>query len=1096
MLPASNSSSRQPSRSPDNGPLPQDKPQTIPDQIPSKKKKGRNASGREAGTAKYAAREVKDVEPSFPTQQDDLFSQTQSPVPPPNNPVVSPVLKALGAAQDNDPVRRTDAWAQEVPFGKSPPVDHIDGAVIGESPPELSGRVERGFSHASPSASPRPTKTRPLSFGNGFMNATSSRNPSTDRQRHSLSAQYQNQPPPPHLPQPHFYSAPDIDIPMYPGQNVRSASEGTYSFSAFDNLPYSSPKMKMGGKVLLVGSDGRLDVLSLEKERTRLIGRIDGLNGRVIEAKLSSGAPRADPFASSRPHVVITLHGPVVQKDDNGGSSPGSDQNEMLPGIPMSKASEKQHKLEESSQFQTRVEVYSLQTQEHITTLFSSKPVSSLDAFSGLSLLAPPPVGNLRTYVDGNNVIIASGTSGEVFIFGVSFEFGAYQCFAKTWTSVQSRGTRRLSSSSNSTDQDNSQADSSHGPRFPDTPMVSVAGRWLAVVPPPSSSSRVSLHGAVPTFPMQKKPLGLDTHSPPSPPPVTCVVDSGEGESLLNKVARGVTQELFKSARWIGDQGLQTWNNYWNKDQQATHAPQRRSHPVDPQQGYQFFPPTHAQETAFTTHDEPDLVSIIDLKTIGEYKDAKTSILTPFATFQPPNGCSFLSFAPTGLLLLTASINGDVQYVWDLMQIRHCRAAAFISDDPASAGLTRNPSAVHVRQVARYSRLTTSSIVDVTWTAPTGDRFAIITRKGTVHVFDLPRSAFHWPPLRRIPHIPTNASGETERPVKEEFPEEVPSGNRFSAAMKLVGGKTQPILSAVRGRAPSVSSPFTAVGGFAISSATGAGGKVVAAGLSKSVGAAAGTVNTLRHVGENRLHISEFNKDPSPARVAWFGNRDQPLLGLVESDSFRMYKVLHSTTARKNYKQRQSVIGSKTVELRLPPQLQNPSGPAQVGFINKDLNITGFWTSPPSARNTAATSKLKSQPLSQAEIETNPPYQPFHTDRRVNLCVYTSESDDDLPDDKWVFGNDIRTTTLHFGQANYSDDDYDQDDDRAASGERASGTRMENLISVGNATGDVEHVVITTRRKRKQATTAPKGGDDDGFFEDDCEVLDFARDRV
>lgn len=1014
-----------------------------------------------------------------------------------NNPVVSPVLKALGATQDNDPVHRTDAWAQAIPFGKSPPACPIDSDGVGESPPEISAKVERGFSHASPSASPLPRKSRPLSYGNGYMNATSSRNPSTDtQQRHSFGAQYQNQPPPPHLPQPHFYSAPDIDIPMLSGQNARSASEGTYTFSAFDNLPCSSTKMKMGGKVLLAGSDGRLEVLSIEKERARLIGRIDGLNGRIIEAKLVGWTSRVDPFSHSRPHVAITLHGPVVQKDDGGGSSTGSDRNEMLPGIPsVSKASDKQQKNQDSSQFQTRVEVYSLKTQEHISTLFSSKPVSSLDVFSGLSLLAPPPVGNLRTYVDGNNVILASGTSGEVFIFGVSSAFGAYQCFAKTWTSVQSRTSRRYSNSSSSTDPDTSQPDSSHGPKFPDNPIVSVAGRWLAVVPPPPSS-RVSLHGAVPTFPTQKKPLGLDTHSPPSPPPVTCVVDSGEGESLLNKVARGVTQELFKGARWIGDQGLQTWNNYWNKDQQTAHAPPRRPHPMDAQQGYHIFPPTHAQETAFVTHTEPDLVSIIDLKMLEENRDAKTSLLNPLATFQPPNGCSFLSFAPTGLLLLTASANGDVQHVWDLMQIRHCRAAAFISDDPASAGPVCNPSAVHVRQVARYSRLTTSSIVDITWTSPTGDHFAIITRKGTVHVFDLPRSAFYWPPLRRIPHLPTNANAETEHSSKEEFPEDAPTGNRFSAAMKLVGGKTQPILSAVRGRAPSVSSTFSGVGGFGISSATGVGGKAVAAGLSKSVGAATGTVNTLRHVGENRLHISGFSKDPSPARVTWFGSKDHPLLGLVESDFLRMYKISQSVTARKNYKQRQSVVGSKTVELRLPPHLQNPSGPAQVGIINKELNVTGFWSPPPSIKNPTGASKLKSQPLSQAEIETNPPYQPFHTDRRVNLCVYTSEQDDDLSGDKWVFGNDIRTTALHLGQAAYNDDDDDREDERAASGERTSGGEMENHISLGNASGDVEHVVITTRRKKKQATTSPNPGDDDGFFEDDCEVLDFARDRV
>jgi hypothetical protein len=39
---------------------------------------------------------------------------------------------------------------------------------------------------------------------------------------------------------------------------------------------------------------------------------------------------------------------------------------------------------------------------------------------------------------------------------------------------------------------------------------------------------------------------------------------------------------------------------------------------------------------------------------------------------------------------------------------------------------------------------------------------------------------------------------------------------------------------------------------------------------------------------------------------------------------------------------------------------------------------------------------------------------------------------------------------------------------------------------------EVEQVIVTTRRRRRG-----KGeGEEEGFFEDDCEVLDFAEDRV
>lgn len=40
---------------------------------------------------------------------------------------------------------------------------------------------------------------------------------------------------------------------------------------------------------------------------------------------------------------------------------------------------------------------------------------------------------------------------------------------------------------------------------------------------------------------------------------------------------------------------------------------------------------------------------------------------------------------------------------------------------------------------------------------------------------------------------------------------------------------------------------------------------------------------------------------------------------------------------------------------------------------------------------------------------------------------------------------------------------------------------------------EVEQVIVTTRRRRRRG----KGeGEEEGFFEDDCEVLDFAEDRV
>lgn len=58
------------------------------------------------------------------------------------------------------------------------------------------------------------------------------------------------------------------------------------------------------------------------------------------------------------------------------------------------------------------------------------------------------------------------------------------------------------------------------------------------------------------------------------------------------------------------------------------------------------------------------------------------------------------------------------------------------------------------------------------------------------------------------------------------------------------------------------------------------------------------------------------------------------------------------------------------------------------------------------------------------------------------------------------------------------------------------GTPLENLVSVE---GDVDHgqqLVMTTRRKRTKEQAAGEGMEGADFFEDDCEVVDFAEDRV
>jgi hypothetical protein len=160
--------------------------------------------------------------------------------------------------------------------------------------------------------------------------------------------------------------------------------------------------------------------------------------------------------------------------------------------------------------------------------------------------------------------------------------------------------------------------------------------------------------------------------------------------------------------------------------------------------------------------------------------------------------------------------------------------------------------------------------------------------------------------------------------------------------------------------------------------------------------------------------------------------------------------------------------------------------------------------------------------IPQAEIESSAPYQPFHTDRRVTICEYSqgaaaqvetvtmlmanSSMDDKTLSKKkkksassappqeacaapetslWAFGQDIAVVRRDPGLAVDSSQDIGGADDHRA----LPASAIERVMQYDNQ----EQIVVTTRRRRGARQSDP---DEDGFFEDDCEVLDFADQRV
>jgi WD40 repeat protein len=1048
---------------------------------------------------------------SPPTHGSSIIGQIPYSFPRSQRNALPPFLDPLGPTEkvsDRDVSDRPDVWPQSAPYRKSPPAGpvHDTSANNGSTTDQ---QIKGGFTTKSPPVSPPQRNVRPVSYGSTVRPVSARKSSNDIGHRHTASA-YASSPPLPHLPQPHFYRAPDIDLGL--GSRFREPSvDPAASFVGFGHLPCGIINAWTSRtKLMLLGSESRLDILTVNKKTASPIGALKQLAGQVIDAAFLTWESGKDPFHHLRPLVVVTIHGPKVTEDQTADQddSDALEHSDILPAIhaPSMAANEV------NDEFQTRVEVYSLVDRKRVATLFKARPVPMQPSIRGYPRSPPPPTGDLRLDVGGNFVTVSSGTSGEVWAFGV--QSSNFRCLGKFWTTVQAYEVRRSSSSGGYLDRDISPADLEASRRPSEHPIVALSSRWLAICPA-GRVSRPTLAGSIPPSLAAARVPGLDSYTAPPRPSETCILDSPDAPSLLNRVARGVAQEVVKGARWLGDQSLQTWNNYWRKDQhpQSPQTSPYNQPGYSPDQHPNFFPPTHAQETRSAS--EPELVSIIDLKRLQDGPSKKgIDPLAPLATFQPPGGCSFVSFAPNGLNLLTASRKGDVQYVWDLMQVKNCRAAAFIttqSDAPQSVSPEVSP---RVRQVAKFPRLTSSSVVDVAWSPPVGDRLAVITRNGTVHIFDLPSSAFQWPPLRRGPRTgPVSApASPAVNPQREEIGT---AGGVLASAMRLAG-KTQPMLANLRGRAPSVGGGVSGISTNSIGFASVAGvrsGKAVAAGLSQSLEAAAGTVNTLRHAGDSRVHLSNMAKDPARARVVW----GQASVLIVDGMAISTYRVRRAQATGKGRQKVTVVDANSATSTKLPKlaELASISTEKQRGQSEgleerMDGTVSCYWTSRPTAPKLLLED---SHPLSRAEIETNAPYQPFHSDRRVNLFVHSSGialSESQIPTasvifhgaytpltpEKWVFGNELPATKLNLRSSTYDTFDECGEGDPAAQIYRQTTTEGD---------GENEQIVSTTKPrkgKRGNASASMLGGNggledaEELDFEDDVEFLDYATDRV
>ncbi|KAL2022342.1 hypothetical protein VTK56DRAFT_5740 [Thermocarpiscus australiensis] len=1066
-----------------------------------------------------------------------------------DNPVASPLLDAVSStshATGSSPSTRE--WARGISLGMGGSPGNLI-SLVGESPPTMPSSYEdtrglrSGWSsprHAlgyhPPSLSPPNAGRRPLSLQmDGHYSppdvhlplaTAATRRSST----HSNYAQVRvpSNPPLPHQPQPHFYGASPIDIEPQSQSGMKAGEKGHYF--GFDTLSsHNAAHVPGRDNVVLAGYEGGLEVFSVSNRGVEIAASLKGLRGGVYHAKI---LPWTTASSDLYPLVAVVIHGPVIPLPipevnvEGDYDAVSADRSEAMISVgpdPAVKSIGNRTAPGFVDSYQTTVEVYSLKTGRQVSVLLEAPKMPLMSPITSPSFQAPRPSGAFHIHADGGNVVVSSGITGECWVYreaAASSEHPFhFRCHGKLWTTLQQPLNGEVA-------QDPERGRTPVPPRpRPQIAILSVSGRWIAYCPA-APSSQIAFRASVPV-PAYGRAPGLSSVTPPQLPPTNADVDLPLSESVMNKIMRDATQELIQGAKWFGKQGLQAWNNYWNPQSNQ----QSRSPPFRPQSWGAVdsgrleasqFPPTHGS-VAQPVPKEPGVVSILDVESLGSSANPH-----PIATFATPHGCSFLSFSPSGLSLFSASSKGDVQTIWDLMRIHYTKSSSLQATGTPS-------SSPRVRQVAQFSRMTVARIVDVAWTRPNGERAAMVTERGTVHVLDLPPSAFTWPPPRRRRTQEAKSSAA-----------DAPSSavSIASHALSSVREAARPLINRQR-RSNSNAQPLT---GSGIGEYATHGGKVIAATIGHSLGKTGNAISQLRHTGENRVSLPSSSVTPGSSCVAWVtGKRYHTLFalggGLVRTFSTKSRRTSSGVDKRaprlSRYKDFQVPLLPNDILSPVVKSIIDPEEYLDLAERDADAGDSTMVLNQARVRARSNDQSAESS-IPQVEIESSAPYQPFHTDRRVALYELASPQShdqqvtsttallaaasleethatalqeglsDSMPRRKkaskqmtpqqapvahskpsggaWVFGQPIKATELDLGLPHALEDDQFNtapDDSRAL-----PASAMERILH--RAGDDDAQIVVTTRRRRGPAPAH----DDDGFFEDDCEVLDFADQRV
>ncbi|KAK5162958.1 uncharacterized protein LTR77_011012 [Saxophila tyrrhenica] len=807
---------------------------------------------------------------------------------------------------------------------------------------------------------------------------------------------------PPHMPQPHFYGLPDFGLNMASKKEQAATAAGSDGYCCcFDTFADSgdSTSSTRAKTALLVGSEGGLEVFRVLPNKFEVIGRLEGLRGSVVGAKILPQTCLEDPMESIRPLVAVVVHGAT---DGGNGHSASGDRRAASAA---------------AARYQTTVEVYSLQTQEHVATLYRSHTVAAEQPTVGHLSTTPGPVGDLRISAYGKFVTIASGKSGEVFVFShVSNDANqppGFRCIGKFWTSLQSSLDRPASRPATADGAETTE----DGDRKPGVPLLSLSQRWLAIVPP-ATASQVSIQGTPLVLDLNPAPPGLASHGAPPQPSITCDTAGVDAEGTWSRLSRQAAQGVVRYSQKGLEIGWQGWNelvNPTNQTAQHGRTASREDH----------FPPTKAPpDDPRRQTREPAVVSIIDLETLLEAEELKLKYPpAPMATFALEEGCNHLSISSNGLRLLTVNRTGEASAIWDLKQARHGTVdyAAPEKDD----GAICSPC---VKQIIRIPRSSQSVVVESAWSRD-DEYLAMLTTHGTVHLHEVPATA----PSRkrkRKSTITNPAPEKAQATVSVSQGMSPPSNPGFLGSLRSGFHQVRTQAGTIRANNPVSLGMPTLAGLRETAASTGhAGGRFLAKGLSQGLSAAKSGANEYWHSEDNKIRHKALQGASSDASLRWVKRQSGTLLAVAAGGTVHLHPISQTEYRRGD----KLVTGLKhdkhqKKHFELPPiRAGKDSSQARRADDCTAAGPHGFWSlrpaSPPPLpqQNTYKPSQPLQQSGSQAnEVETNPPYCPFHVDSRVSIFAF----DDSSPGSQINLRarNKPRSTFFTQGQAGDSND--------------------------------------------------------------------------